>query len=183
MTHYIRRKFINSPFSGYHRRGAGESMIVRERSSFLLGIFNTIGERIDINSFNGRLRVQKIVYLLQGHPEFRKYLRFHFSMYFHGPYSPELAFVYYNELKGTTPARVLLSKEALDYATEITSMSTEDLEILATLAEAMRVNRGRADDEEIVDMVHELKPIFSREKISELLDHLRYLKVKYGLSW
>jgi len=164
-------------------------MRVGKRGAYLLGVFKMIGEELDVEAikdeegFERRLRVQKIVYLLQGHPEFRRYLNFHFSMYFYGPYSPELAFVYYNELDGITPAEVALSKEALDYAAEITSMSTKDLEILATLAETIKVNRGRVEDEGIIWIVHELKPIFSREEIAELLERLRYLKRRYGLSW
>jgi len=165
------------------------AMRAKERAAYLLGVFKAIGEELDTRAikdeeeFEKRLRIQKIVYLLQGHPEFRRYLDFYFSMYFHGPYSTELAFVYYNELDRVTPAEVSLSKKALDYAAEITDMSTDDLELLATLAETIRVNRGRVEDEEIIRIVHQLKPLFPLEKIAELLKRLKYLKEKYGLRW
>jgi len=50
--------------------------------------FHILGFRPNMDDFNDRLRLQKIVYLLWG---YGIYLGYGFNWYVHGPYSPKLA--------------------------------------------------------------------------------------------
>jgi len=54
---------------------------------FLATVFNKLGN-FDMTRFDGRLIFQKTVYFLQA---FKIYMGYNFSLYIHGPYSPDLA--------------------------------------------------------------------------------------------
>jgi len=58
----------------------------RERALVLGAVLRRIGN-LDMRSFEGRLVLQKTIYLLQSHG---LYLGYKFSWYVHGPYCPEL---------------------------------------------------------------------------------------------
>jgi len=57
-----------------------------DRALVLGAVLNRIGD-YDMSTFEGRLVLQKTVYLLQAHG---LYLGYKFSWYVHGPYCPEL---------------------------------------------------------------------------------------------
>ncbi|RLE46648.1 MAG: hypothetical protein DRJ31_09775 [Candidatus Methanomethylicota archaeon] len=159
-----------------------EKLELSRKARSLASVLKAVGIRLSVESFEDRLRAQKVVYMLQLHKEFRRYLDFDFSMFLYGPYSPELAHVYYHMLKEVRElAEVSFSTSALAYARDVDAMSTEKLEVLATLAEAMKVNRG-ACEEEIVKVVHELKPRYSLEKLHRYLLSLKSLAKKYDLA-
>jgi len=154
------------------------------RVSNLLGVFEKLGLKLDIRSFEKRLRIQKIVYMLQLHPEFKPYLNYHYNLFIYGPYSPELAFVYYHMPENIAPAEIKVSSRAIEYGKEISRWDNSLLEeIASTLIEAIKINKGRIEDEELVKLVHELKPYHKRDKIDEILKMLRGLKEKYGLDF
>jgi len=120
--------------------------------------------------------------MLQLHPEFRKYLDFPFNMYFYGPYSPLLAQVYYNLPKHVESAEIVLSEVALEYGRKILEFDFNSLQLTATLAETIRFNRGRVNDEALLSLVHSLKPYYPLEKIKKALDELKRLVEEYGLE-
>jgi len=136
------------------------------------------------SSFEERLYIQKLVYMLNLNPEFRRYLGFvKYSMYLYGPYSPELADVYYNMPETLPRYEITISDEALEYGREIAKMSPEDLEIAATIIEILKTNPGITEDIAI-RRVHELKFYLGRSKahIREIFEHIKKLARKYKLE-
>ena len=155
----------------------------REKASNLLGVFKKLGLKLDVSSFEKRLRTQKIVYMLQLHPDFRSYLGYYYNLFIHGPYSPALAFIYYNIPKNTTPAEVKISSEALEYAMKVVSWDNAFLEIASTLIETIKINRGQIMDEELIEHVHGIKPYYNIDEISAALETVKMLKDKYNLNF
>lgn len=154
----------------------------RRKAEDLVGIFDKLGLKLDVTTFEHRLRIQKIVYILQLHREFRKYLDYRFNLYIRGPYSPDLASVYYGISEEVHPSNVELSEEALRYGREVVSKDNEYLEVASTLVEAMKVNQSEIDDEELVELVHWLKPYYGENKIREILQQTRELLDRYGIT-
>ena len=152
----------------------------KERASKLCGVFEKLGERLDVRSFEKRLIVQKRVYMLQLHPEFHPYLGYHYSLFIHGPYSPDLADIYYHIPKDVKPMEIDVSREALEYGREVMRMDRATLEIASTIIEVIRVNRG-ISDERIVEHVHMLKPSYKSAEIWDILLMVKNLKRKYNL--
>lgn len=75
----------------------------RQELSLLLSQIQSAAKQdleLAADTFKGRIRIQKAVYLLgaMGHPFCRK---FTFSNYLRGPYSPDLARVYYKDDVGS----------------------------------------------------------------------------------
>ena len=62
--------------------------MLSESSFTFLNYLTWLGEEAKMDTFEERIKFQKIVYLLQA---FGIKLRYHFSWYFHGPYSSALA--------------------------------------------------------------------------------------------
>ena len=155
---------------------------ISRKAKLLAGVFNALGLKIDISKFPKRLRIQKIVYMLQLHPEFKKYLNFNFNIYLRGPYSPELAEAYYNLPDKREIPEIHLSREALEYGKEIANIKSDDLEIMATLIEAIKINKGSINDDELVELVSNLKPWHSREKIASTLKKAYTLAKKHNIK-
>ena len=154
----------------------------KKKALHLLGVFKKLGMKLDIRSFEKRLEIQKKVYMLQLNSEFRRYLGYYFNLFIRGPYSPGLARVYYNIPKGAKAAEINVSKKALDYGREIASMDIETLEIASTLIEVMKINRN-IDDKRLVEHVNMLKPYYTVEKISKVLETVKALGEKYNLDF
>mgnify|MGYP005641826719 CR=1 FL=1 len=145
-----------------------------------MGVMDSLGLTLDISSFEKRLRIQKIVYMLQLHPEFKPYLNYSYNLFIRGPYSPDLAWLYYHIPKDITPARIDVSKKALTYGRIIASWDNDLLEVASTLIETMKINRG-CPDEEIIDIVTDLKPYFKRNDIRDALRKVKEIKRLFGL--
>ncbi|MEM2248710.1 MAG: hypothetical protein QXH97_04450 [Candidatus Bathyarchaeia archaeon] len=152
------------------------------KAAYLLGVLRRVGLDLKIDSFDRRLKIQKIVYMLQLHPEFERYLGYSYSLFIRGPYSPDLAHLYYNIPEGLEPEEINLSEEALKYGREIISWNNSFLEIAATLIEAIKINRGRPI-EEIMEHVASLKPSYRLEEIRHALNKAMRLKRTYGLKF
>jgi len=155
----------------------------KEKAAKLLGVFKALGLKLNVGNFSDRLRTQKIVYMLSLHPELRPYLDYSYNMYLSGPYSPNLAYIYYNLPKDLVVKEVKVSSEAIKYGKEIAGMDNPFLEVAATLVEAMRINKNAIGREDLVEMVHELKPYYKRDYIAEVLEHVKELKHKYNLDF
>jgi len=152
----------------------------KRKASNLCGVFEKLGEKLDIGSFRKRLIIQKRVYMLQLHPEFHPYLGYHYSLFIHGPYSPDLADIYYHIPEDVTPAEINVSGEALEYGRKVMEMDRATLEIASTIIEVIRVNRG-ISDERIVEHVHMLKPFYKSAEIWKILLMVKNLKRRYNL--
>ncbi|MCS7364846.1 MAG: hypothetical protein NDF54_05350 [archaeon GB-1867-035] len=155
--------------------------LLYEKALNLMSVFKALDLPLDINRFDRRMKIQKRVYMLQLFPEFRRYLNFDFSIYFHGPYSPDLANTYYNLPHGVDVPEIKLSEKAVEYGKTIAKFSLPELEIISTLAEAIRINGENITDDELIEIVHELKPYYCREKIEKCLEKLHELRRKYNI--
>jgi uncharacterized protein YwgA len=120
------------------------------------------------------------VYLLQCHPELKGTISFDYSLYFHGPYSTDLAREYY-ELDAVDEERIELSDKARRYIREVSRFGKRELELMATLALVRRYNRN-TPDERIVGLVRELKPGYSIGEVREALSKLHSLVQEHGLD-
>jgi len=164
------------------------SLSLVKNAAYLVKVLKKLGVELDLlairSSFEERLYIQKLVYMLKLNPEFRKYLEFaKYSMYLYGPYSPELANVYYNMPKNVPEYEVVISSNALEYGREIVKMSPEDLEIAATLVEILKTNPNITEDA-AVRRVHELKFYLGRSKaqIRGILEYIKNLAKRYKLE-
>lgn len=160
----------------------------KRNATYLLNIMRKIG--IDLNyieiktSFEKRLYIQKLVYMLKLHPDFKKYLNFaKYNMYFYGPYSPELAHTYYNLPRNIPEIEIAISNEALEYAREIVEMEIEDLEIAATLVEMWR-ERGEIAEDVLIRLVYRLKFYLRRSEndVANIFNKIKNLFKKYRLQ-
>jgi len=156
--------------------------LLREKGRILRSIFEKIGASLNINTFENRLRVQKIVYMLQLHPEFRGKLNYDFNMFIRGPYSPELARVYYNLPEDNLLVDIKVSEDAIAYAKEIILENNASLELAATLIEVKKINKD-ISEKELIEKVRILKPYYHPEFISEVLEKVKQLKSKYNIAF
>ena len=127
-------------------------------------------------TFDQRLRIQKCVYMLKafGHPVAQE---FEFGTYFHGPYSPGLARVYYGKKQAagiTGRANPQAENTALVAVAEAASRGNLFLEALATLHSVASL-RGLGKSE-AMGVVESLKPHVK----GDLEDAWAYL-VQFGL--
>ena len=125
-----------------------------------------------LDTFVGRKRIQKIIYLLK---QFGADLKFGYGWYIHGPYSPELtrtlldsdnASVVHereltlNELKIMNNARNFLAGDFY---------SVESIELIVSLIYLIKhgSKEGLDTKEKIITYLHRQKPRFSDEEIEE----------------
>lgn len=156
--------------------------LLREKGRILRSIFEKIGASLNINTFENRLRIQKIVYMLQLHPEFRGKLNYDFNMFIRGPYSPELARVYYNLPEDDLLVDIKVSEDAIAYAKEIILENNASLELAATLIEVKKINKD-ISEKELIEKVRILKPYYHPEFINEVLEKVKQLKSKYNIAF
>jgi len=155
--------------------------ISEEKIGKLKGIFESLDIELDVSSFNKRLRIQKLVYMFRLHEEIKPHLDFKYNLYLRGPYSPELAYVYYH-LERASPIYIKLSSEAVEYCKEILSLNTRKLELLCTLVEVLKTNEHLFSDDEIVNFVHEFKPNYDVREIKDMLEYFKSLRSRYRLD-
>lgn len=153
-----------------------------DKVSTMKSVLEIVGLDLSVGNFADRLKTQKVIYLLRLNPEFRKQLPYGYSMYLHGPYSPELASVYYTSSKKVRSKKVKVSFKSLEYGKKIASLSNHELELMATLNETMRVNKGKIRPTEAIDLVCDIKPQFNKSDVSQAFEHLKTLKTDYGLD-
>lgn len=158
-----------------------------ERHAILLELFEKLNLTLDISSFEKRKRIQKIVYLLKLHKELRPFLaHYKFSIYLHGPYSPDLALDYYNVSdygreysKGSE--LINISDESISYAKFIMSLSTKELEILTTVIELIK-HHGTTDINKLTWLMKGLKPKVSKAEVQQALKTLEEIKKTFNIS-
>jgi len=118
----------------------------------------------------GRLRVQKDAYLLKylGIEPFAKY---DFSLYIHGPYSPELAREYYSE-KSKEPQVPEIDNDTLELLKWFMSHGDRWLEI-ATSILMIHERYPKIGAEEILSILRLSKPWITDVEFGEILGELR----------
>ena len=106
----------------------------------LRALAEATGRPFTIKTKDGRVRIQKALYLLKaaGYPRAQK---FEFSIYLSGPYSPELTQVYYvledDGIADATPARDV-PKDVLGWFSEADANGVEFLEALTTVIDGAK---------------------------------------------
>lgn len=156
--------------------------------AFLKALEDRIGYKFSISSFEDRLKLQKIVYIAK---YFGIDLGYHFDLYIRGPYSSELADDYYKieyEFGGELPkvSEKLVSKFArnenlLKFAETLGRYHTNlyILELIATLLIYMKkrsinpLTLSREEEEHIIEIIHEMKPYFSKLAIRRALNIIK----------
>ncbi len=152
--------------------------------AFLEALRRSTGFNFNVNRFDHRLKLQKLVYIAKslGVPK----LEYDFNLYLRGPYSPELADDYYNLGEGAEisedEVKAFLSNEAFHRFVEL--VNGEDgtwLEIAATLIDLKKVvddlvrrELVEGDKEEIlINQTLNRKPFAYRKYVKEVLDKLK----------
>jgi len=146
-----------------------------EKVLVLGAILKRIGY-FDMKSFDGRLILQKTVYLLQA---FGLYLGYRFSWYHYGPYSPELASNGFSlvDIFDKIPKGRFVKKSSEKRFSEFLSFlgskrsDAEWLELLASIHFLKRLYPYKSK-EDIIDIVTKKQPYFDPEKCRKAWDHL-----------
>ncbi len=115
------------------------------------------------DSFSQRLRIQKSVYLMKALGD-QACMGYSYSLYFHGPYSPDLAKDYYERPHAPTPAGMdILKSESPDrrHTLEVVSSAIQKgngfLEAVTTIHSIASRNQS-ASENEIKSMFADMKP-------------------------
>ncbi len=152
------------------------------RARYLKGLFERLGISFSIDTFEDRLRMQKLVYMLQLNKHLNAFLGYDFNMYLAGPYSPELADAYYyierNDIEGEP---IHIDQEAKEYARYIDSLSSELLELIATLIELIR-RYGTRDPDKLTWYIKGIKPHYRKKDVKRALSILERLEEDFGIE-
>lgn len=132
-----------------------------------------MGIKLDASSFDSRVRMQKLAYLLSvlsGKP-----FTDDFSLYIRGPYSTELADYYYgNKKRGRSmPEKSAIEekfRKELERVDFVKELPTTQLEIMATLH---RLEELGFDEERAIGRIQVLKPSFGLDEIIRGLNNLK----------
>ena len=152
---YLGIKQIEKFAGGFEPGHAGQ------RVKLTLRVLNELSFKADMSSFRERLRVQKVVYLLE---HFGLQTGWGFSWYIHGPYSPSLAHELYDygnvdfkrqELGERERRAITRLKEKLDPS----AMTAPELEAAAAVVYITRASQGSLLGEaQLVARVRREKP-------------------------
>ncbi|MCD6283073.1 hypothetical protein J7J84_05660 [bacterium] len=131
------------------------------------------------NGIDERIKVQKLMYLLQGR---QKSLRYLYNIYIRGPYSPSLSQDYYDLASrlseitaGSLPEDTRVNLETVKRdADEFSKMldSVDDVASLELLATTLFFGKHYSTESKIVEAVQSIKPKFSREQVQAALNFL-----------
>jgi uncharacterized protein YwgA len=135
-----------------------------------MAYLDALGLSKELGTFAGRKRVHKTVYLLK---VLGADLRFGYSWYWHGPYSPELTRTVLNPPSEQTSPKRDLTKSELEIVNELRNFlgndfySVDTLELVVSLVYLMRhgPTQGYDTKSKIVGFVREKKPRYSTEQI------------------
>lgn len=137
--------------------------------SKLAGFVNSL-ESIDfkfnVNSFDHRLKLQKLVYLAR---KFGLDLSYSYNLYIHGPYSPTLADDYYKLGEELNENSVVLPDGFFNL---VRGKSEKWLEYAATLIMIDEKNSGLSDEDKI-NLVLRNKPWAHKHELNSILGELK----------
>ncbi|MEM0287529.1 MAG: hypothetical protein QXG05_05070 [Nitrososphaerota archaeon] len=132
-------------------------------------------------NFDSRLRVQKVIYLLMLHRDFKGMLGFGFNFYLRGPYSSDLAHVYFSLSEDKDYPLLKLPKGAMEYLNYIKDFELKDLELVASTIEVIKWSPG-AKKKDVIKRVAELKPGFEKTIIERAYQEAQSMKEKFNLE-
>ena len=129
--------------------------------------------RFNVNSWNDRVAVQKLVYLIQY--GLKDDLRYPFNLYVHGPYSSQLADDLY-KLGDTEKATITRYKskemdEKFERFVELLGNNKKNanwLELVATMVYLHRTQK--VNESQVLEKVKKLKPYFSKKNYSNAFE-------------
>jgi uncharacterized protein YwgA len=139
----------------------------------LQGYLDALDLGKSLDSFSDRIRVQKLVYLLkQLDPE----LRFGYSWYIHGPYSPELTRMIFEGESQLSPEK--LETDQLATLNEIRNFLKEDLyspDRLELIVSVIYLNKngkelGFRNRKDVQRFLLQEKPQFSETEVMQALE-------------
>jgi len=139
---------------------------MKEQTEKLIAYLNLLGIRINNDSFESRMKAQKLAYIIQSLLGEHLYS---FNFYVRGPYSPDLAREYFEHASEFASGKSNYKpssdeREKLEHArTFLSNMSLSEFEIVAGLLYLMREKGLNEDDAEL--KLHELKPQLKLEDI------------------
>ena len=153
------------------------------RTSKLFASLHALGINPRMETFTERKKVQKLVYLLD--KVFGLNLKFPYSWYLHGPYSPMVTKIIYDVIEGrqrVDPYTKPLSGGTLEKIDRMKSFLGNDihfndnLELLASLHFVMeRAKESGLTLEDAIEFLKTKKPYFTNEEIQKAIDRFRTL--------
>lgn len=139
----------------------------KETISFLeqLGL-----SRADLQTFTGRMKIQKIVYLMKC---FGIDLHYGYNWHWHGPYSPQLTHTMFSADVGELTGRKDLTKDELERLNKMRNFlgadlfSVSSLELVGSLLYLIKHGRemGLENKRQLLSFLREKKPQFSTAEI------------------
>ncbi|USG99844.1 hypothetical protein K1720_10225 [Thermococcus argininiproducens] len=155
--------------------------------AFLKALEKKTGYKFTIETFEDRMRLQKLVYLAK---HFGIDLEYNFTLYIRGPYSSELADDYYKierDYDGEIPEILdeFITEEKVDTFIEfVKDKDTEELELIATLLMVLGRHKpflNSLPEEEredlVVKTIQDIKPYFTKDKILEAIREIEKVKI------
>jgi uncharacterized protein YwgA len=139
-----------------------------------LAALTDLGVSPSLATFNDRLRIQKVIYLLQ---TFGLRTRWNFSWYLRGPYSSDLAYAIFNtDLKSVSkPAYeddIKGAIERLRMYFRLEDMSAANLETAASILYVAQRRDPWTSQKELVEEVLKKKPMLNRVKVTKYVSVL-----------
>jgi len=122
--------------------------------------------RFNIEDFRSRFKLQKYVFIARF---FGLDLGYSFSLYIHGPYSPDLAGDYYRLNCDIKEARLPEFRKE-EFLRFIKGRDDKWLEIASTL---LLIGEEVKNPEELIEMTLEVKPSFDERKVRGVLEELK----------
>lgn len=153
---------------------------MEELISRLAAYMQSLGLGIDVEKdFNSRLELQKIAFIVGNLTEDKEILSLNFSLYLNGPYSTQLADLYYEKKNafGKESAHKLSSREigALEKLKHLGNLSPERLEALSTVFFLLK--KENVDWLGMVDAIKEAKPKLSLGQIVTAINDAKVLLI------
>lgn len=135
-----------------------------------VAFLRVLGLADDLDSFTGRKRIQKTIYMLK---QFGADLKFGYVWYLHGPYSPELTRTLFNPTDVDLESKRDLTKTELQITNQMRNFlakdlySVDSLELIVSLIYLIKYGpkEGYSTKEKIIRYLQRQKPQFSAWEI------------------
>ncbi len=142
----------------------------------IIALFDQLGVEPSLDSFGGRRKIQKLVYLSEA---LGVDMGFTFTWYIWGPYSPDLTKVMFDKERGTssdfkTSSGILNKIEKLKNILGADIDSSDNLELIASLHYIfVLANATKKSEKEALQLFYAEKPQFTKEKVAKYLPKVK----------
>jgi uncharacterized protein YwgA len=151
------------------------------RYAEVMAYLRNLGLEEGRESFSDRIRIQKVVYMLK---QFGADLKFGYTWYKHGPYSPSLTHTLYNPDDQDLRSRRELTAAELRVVNETRNFlgsdfySADSMELIASLIYLIKhgPNSGLDSRSKIVSVLRQQKPQYSTEQVDAAWDKIAKAK-------